>query len=753
MKNPLNRSLWREFKQNLTRYLSISIVLIVMISAVSGFLTVVYSVKDLLYKNQDECNVEDGQFAVTQTLNKDTKDKIEDLDLNLYENFYSEQDLSDDTMIRIYKNREKVDIATVYEGRLPKNKHEIALDRLFAEKNDYKVGETIHLNGEDIKIVGFIAVPDYTSLIEKNSDLMMDAIHFGVAIVDNKTFDEFAEKNITYNYSYVLDKKDASDKENYDKLNDIRDICLENGYMLTNMMTSDMNQTISFLPNDMGGDIPMIKALLYIILVILAFIFVVISETIIDEESTVIGTLLASGYTKNELIRHYMVLPIIITIVSCIIGNIVGYLVFPPYFKDMYYGSYCLPPLKVQFIPEAFVTTTIIPLVFMLVINYLMLRHKLNISPIRFLRRDTHKNRIKQHIKLKHGSFFRRFQIRVILQNKGSYFTLFIGILFASFILMFGIVMGPCIDNYLQNSEDSVKADYQYVLKQPVDIKNAEDAEKLTITSLETYYKAGDLDLDVSFYGIDNDSKYYDDISLPSKDDEITISYDFAQKMGLKKGDKITFTNPYTEKDYKFKVYDIYDYKAGFSAYMTQKNLNDMIDQDKNYYNAYLSDKKLDIKDEYIQSKLTRNDVVKIGEQVTSSFGQMIPIMTTVSIIIYLVVMYILTKLVMDRNATNMSFLKVMGYDDKEISKLYLKASTIVVVISLIICAPFSYYLMDVLFKFAFMRFTSYIEMYMPYYLHIVVFVVGLLVYSLVNFILNRSIKKVDLGESLKESE
>ena len=434
MKNPLNRSLWREFKQNLARYLSISIVLIVMISAVSGFLTVVYSVKDLLYKNQDECNVEDGQFAVTQTLNKDTKDKIEDLDLNLYENFYSEQDLSDDTMIRIYKNREKVDIATVYEGILPKNKHEIALDRLFAEKNDYKVGETIHLNGEDIKIVGFIAVPDYTSLIEKNNDLMMDAIHFGVAIVNQDTFDNF---NITYNYSYVLDKKDTSDKENYDKLNDIRDICLENGYMLTNMMTSDMNQTISFLPNDMGGDIPMIKALLYIILVILAFIFVVISETIIDEESTVIGTLLASGYTKNELIRHYMVLPIIITIVSCIIGNIVGYLVFPPYFKDMYYGSYCLPPLKVQFIPEAFVTTTIIPLVFMLVINYLMLRHKLNISPIRFLRRDTHKNRIKQHIKLKHGSFFRRFQIRVILQNKGSYFTLFIGILFFKFIYHF----------------------------------------------------------------------------------------------------------------------------------------------------------------------------------------------------------------------------------------------------------------------------------------------------------------------------
>ena len=87
-------------------------------------------------------------------------------------------------------------------------------------------------------------------------------------------------------------------------------------------------------------------------------------------------------------------------------------------------------------------------------------------------------------------------------------------------------------------------------MKQPVDIKNAEDAEKLTITSLETYYKAGDLDLDVSFYGIDNDSKYYDDISLPSKDDEITISYDFAQKIFEIRNIDIK-VNPVTSEEYK----------------------------------------------------------------------------------------------------------------------------------------------------------------------------------------------------------
>ncbi|ETJ33094.1 Macrolide export ATP-binding/permease macB, partial [human gut metagenome] len=51
-------------------------------------------------------------------------------------------------------------------GRLPNKENEIALDRLFAEKNNYKIGKTIKLNKKNIKIVGTIAVPDYTSLIE-----------------------------------------------------------------------------------------------------------------------------------------------------------------------------------------------------------------------------------------------------------------------------------------------------------------------------------------------------------------------------------------------------------------------------------------------------------------------------------------------------------------------------------------------------------------------------------------------------------
>ena len=154
------------------------------------------------------------------------------------------------------------------------------------------------LPGSSLGSSFLLSLPDYSSLIKDNSDLMMDPIHFGVAIVDESDFALLKENNINYTYSYKSND-DLSSKENYDQLNKIRDIVVDSGCSLKGMMTQEMNQAISFLPNDMGGDIPMMNMLFYIILVILAFIFVVISQAIIEDQATAIGTLLANGY-KNK---------------------------------------------------------------------------------------------------------------------------------------------------------------------------------------------------------------------------------------------------------------------------------------------------------------------------------------------------------------------------------------------------------------------------------------------------------------------
>lgn len=747
MRNPLHKSLKKEFLRNRSRYISLSLVLILMIGVVTGFLSVAYSAKELLIKDQISSKVEDGQLALRDRMDVKTKTKLEALGLKVYEQFYTEQSVSRDTMVRVYRKRFDINRATLHEGRMPNKQTEIALDRLFALKNGYNIRDTIRMSGKSMTITGLISVPDYTSLIQKNSDMMMDPIHFGIAIVTDTGFQTLSTDRIVYSYSYYLDDRELNDFQKQKRADDIQEICIREGAVLENLLTAQMNQAISFLPNDMGSDIPMVQTLLYIILMILAFIFVVISQTMIEEQASVIGTLLASGYTRRELLQHYMMLPTILIIVSAGIGNLIGYTLFPNLFTDMYYSNYCLPPLSIQPVWEALLSTTVMPFIFMMLILYVLLKRRLRLSPLRFLRKDLRRHRQRRYIPLHGSSFFQRFRIRIILQNKGSYLVLFLGIIFASFLLMFALILTPSMEQYIRNLEADTRCDYQYLLKAPVQA----DGEKVTLTSLKAYYVGGDLDLDVTLYGLGPNSGYYTDMTLSSDPKSIVISSDFASKMSLQVGDAITLRNPYRDKAYSFTIQDIYPYNAGFSAYMPRNQLNQLLHEDHTYFNGYLSNQPLDIEEAYVQSVVTRSDLVKINEQMTQAFSQLLPVLTSVSIAIYLVVLYILTRLVTDRNAISMSFLKVMGYTAKEIRSLYLHATTLVVLASLTAALPLCNIALRYLMKFSFMKFTGNLSVYIPGYVYFLVFVTGGVAYLFIKALLTRRIEQMELGYALKE--
>lgn len=747
MRNPLHKTLKKEFLRNRSRYISLSLVLILMIGVVTGFLSVAYSAKELLIKDQISSKVEDGQLALRDRMDVKTKTKLEALGLKVYEQFYTEQSVSRDTMVRVYRKRFDINRATLHEGRMPNKQTEIALDRLFALKNGYNIRDTIRMSGKSMTITGLISVPDYTSLIQKNSDMMMDPIHFGIAIVTDTGFQTLSTDRIVYSYSYYLDDRELNDFQKQKRADDIQEICIREGAVLENLLTAQMNQAISFLPNDMGSDIPMVQTLLYIILMILAFIFVVISQTMIEEQASVIGTLLASGYTRRELLQHYMMLPTILIIVSAGIGNLIGYTLFPNLFTDMYYSNYCLPPLSIQPVWEALLSTTVMPFIFMMLILYVLLKRRLRLSPLRFLRKDLRRHRQRRYIPLHGSSFFQRFRIRIILQNKGSYLVLFLGIIFASFLLMFALILTPSMEQYIRNLEADTRCDYQYLLKAPVQA----DGEKVTLTSLKAYYVGGDLDLDVTLYGLGPNSGYYTDMTLSSDPKSIVISSDFASKMSLQVGDAITLRNPYRDKAYSFTIQDIYPYNAGFSAYMPRNQLNQLLHEDHTYFNGYLSNQPLDIEEAYVQSVVTRSDLVKINEQMTQAFSQLLPVLTSVSIAIYLVVLYILTRLVIDRNAISMSFLKVMGYTAKEIRSLYLHATSLVVLASLTAALPLCNIALRYLMKFAFMKFTGNLSVYIPGYVYFLVFVTGGVAYLFIKALLTRRIEQMELGYALKE--
>lgn len=86
-----------------------------------------------------------------------------------------------------------------------------------------------------------------------------------------------------------------------------------------------LNQAIHFTGDDMGSDKAMMIVLLYVVIAIMAFVFAVTTNNTIFKEANVIGTLRASGYTRGELLLHYILLPIIVTLAGALVGNILGY--------------------------------------------------------------------------------------------------------------------------------------------------------------------------------------------------------------------------------------------------------------------------------------------------------------------------------------------------------------------------------------------------------------------------------------------
>ena len=285
---------------------------------------------------------------------------------------------------------------------------------------------------------------------------MFDAVKFGVGIVAPEGYTALEKEEQNYSYFWKYEKEPSDELQEKEMAEDLMDIIKDEAKLET-YIPRYLNQAIIFTGEDMGSDQAMMTVLLYIVIVIMAFVFGVTVSNTITKEANVIGTLRASGYTKGELIRHYMTMPLAVTLVGALIGNILGYTVCKDICAGMYYGSYSLPTYHTIWSAEAFWKTTLVPVALMAVVNAGILYKKLSLSPLQFLRRDLKKKRKKRTFHLSSRiPFFTRFRLRVIFQNVSNYVVLLAGILFANLLLMFGLALPAVLDHYQSVLKDNL---------------------------------------------------------------------------------------------------------------------------------------------------------------------------------------------------------------------------------------------------------------------------------------------------------
>lgn len=772
MKNPLRKRIPRELQAEFGKYLVVLILMISTIGFVSGFLVADGSMIQAYNEGFEKYNIEHGNFRVKKELTSSRKKDISAHNVTLYENFYIEQAVDNGSTMRFFKNRKDVNKVCLMKGKWPTTIDEIAIDRMYADNNHISVGDVLTSGGKRWTVTGLVALSDYSCLFQNNNDSMFDAVKFGVSIVTPKAFETLNQDKLQYSYSWLYDK--APKDERQEKI--LADKFMEalgKEVSLEAFVPRYQNQAIKFTGNDMGSDRAMIIVLLYIIIVIMAFVFGVTISNTIRKEAGVIGTLRASGYTKKELIRHYMALPVIITLVGALIGNVLGYTVMKNVCASLYYGSYSLPTYVTIWNADAFRMTTLVPILIMLVINYGVLCHKLRLSPLKFLRRDlSGKKQIKALPLSPKLGIFHRFRLRVIFQNMSNYAVLFVGIVFANLLLFFGLLLPSTLNHYQQEIKSNMLAKYQYMLDVPVSAVSGDDSENVlellqyymgtktlnddaeafsaySLNTLPSKYKTDE----VLLYGIEKNSKYID-VDFDDSD-EVYISGAYAEKFQLEPGDKITLKEKYDKKKYTFKVKGIYDYSGALCVFMPQKQLNDTFDLGSYYFSGYFSNSKItDINKKYIGSIVNLEALTKVSRQLTVSMGGMMNLINGFAIGIFIVLIYLLSKIIIEKNAQSISMAKILGYTNGEIGKLYIWSTTIVVIICLLLSLPIEKAIMGVVFREMMLSSVSgWIALWIDPKIYLKMFLIGIGTYAVVSLLEYRRIRRIPMDEALKNAE
>ena len=159
-KNPLNRRFLRQLKNDAGKYLTIFLLLTLSISFVSGFLVADNSMIITYDESFEKYNIEDGHFRVSSRLNRGQEKRIQAQGVSICKLFYGDEAFDNGSTLRIFANRDAVNLVCVMDGRFPETADEIIIDRMYADNNHIRTGDTMQGAGKTWKVCGLAALSD-----------------------------------------------------------------------------------------------------------------------------------------------------------------------------------------------------------------------------------------------------------------------------------------------------------------------------------------------------------------------------------------------------------------------------------------------------------------------------------------------------------------------------------------------------------------------------------------------------------------
>lgn len=789
----LKKKMFRDIKQNLSQFITIFLMVLIGVMVYVGieaYMDGMTSAADNFYKNN---NIQDlnvmGNLSDKDLDKIKSLDNVKDAEKKLVVNAIDKDD-KDKTYLLSFIDSNNISKFHIMDGeKFDVNKKGAWVDNFYAEKNNLKVGDTIKIKYDTFsleeKILGLINVPDHIYDVKDESEFVPNRENFGfvylsvneipesyikdlvmkeMKITDEKIFDKYVtnfnyKEYIPYNYIMV----DVNKKKNVTSVKEDIEDKVSNAKAIVKI-----EDTLSYQRYqgeiDEGASYVGIFSGLFLFIAMLSVITTM--TRVVKKQKLQIGTMKALGIKNSKIVMHYVGYGFFVSLAAAIVGIILGKYFIGTFFLNMEMDYFEVPNGIPVVKPLSYLVALLVVMVVSF-ITYLTCRKELFKKPAEALRNEVPNVKVSSLNLSTKGifkklNFSSKWNYRDILRNKFRTVTAVVGIVGCCMLIVCAFGMLNSMNHFIKlQFENLYNFNYKLSLKENIkddELKVLTDkygnntSETLTIeTKIGKEREANTIFVTNAGNLVRFQNKNGEFIKV-NKNNGVYVTRKLADQKNLKVGDTIKWHIYGVNKYYESKIVGLTKDPQVQNLTMTKEYLESLdIDYkpDSLYTNTDLKGIK-DIKNVSLVQDI--NELKNSLESMLSMMKSMIMLIIVFAIGLGAIIIYNMGILSYSEKQYQFATLKVLGFSDKKIRKIFVQQNNWITLLSIIIGLPTGYYMTSWIYE-SVIADNYDLSAYINLSTYLIAIIGTILVSIIVSRMLSKKVNKIDMVSSLKANE
>ncbi len=499
---------------------------------------------------------------------------------------------------------------------------------------------------------------------------------------------------------------------------------------------------------------------------------------LIEEERTEIGILQSNGYSKSNIVASYLVYVFLAGLLGLILGLTVGYSIIPKIIYGVFLSRYYVPKLITIVSPLPFSLVIIVTLLLMVIVTIIACYRELKEVSADLLRPRPPKSGKKVFLeKIKFIwnklNFMWKITIRNLLRYKKRIIMTVLGVAGCTALLLTGMGLNDSMNTISKlQYENIIKYDSMFILdeeesdlsKDLTTLFNENNVKNPLLINQNAYTytynnKIGDVYLVIP----SDEEKFYDYINLKSiisnkkasiEDNGVIITEQLSKQLNASKGDIISIRNSNNELYFLY-VTDVVENYVSHYIYMNKEYYKETFKKGITYNSIIANgkiDKSIPLTEHNILMVNYTDDIVGTFDSFVSGLNKIIIMILICAGILAFVVLYNLTIINVSERKREIATFKVLGFTDKEISTFIYRESFVLTILGILLGLILGVFLHRFVITTA--QTDNIMFLKNIKWLSYLISAITTIIFSLVvQLIINRVLKKIDMIESLKSVE